>query len=91
VDWVSNLGRALKKAEQVTSAVRVGDHVERLAEAGLRHKLAHILQRREILNGEPDTVEQGDLTRIPASRREPGDNSPEFGDLSTARDACRTS
>src|ERR1700723_819709 len=74
VNRVSSLARALEHAEQVARVVRVSDHVERLAEASLRHALAHILQRREILNGESDAIEQSDLTHVPATRREPSDD-----------------
>lgn len=80
VNRVSSLARAIEHAEQVARVVRVSDHVERLAEASLRHALAHILQRREILNGESDAIEQSDLTHVPATRREPSDDAPEFGD-----------
>ena len=65
-------------AEQVTRLVRVGDHVEFLVKPGCFELSVDVAQRREVLDGETDAVEHGDLFGVTPAGDIAADDLPEF-------------
>ena len=72
--------RTHQHAEEVARIVRVRDQIEIDIGASLADALVDVAQRRKILDGEADRVEQRDLAGVGAALCRPGDDLPELLD-----------
>ena len=73
--------RLVQHAEQVARIVRVRQHVQPLDAAGGAGPVMDPAQGAEILDGEADAVEKGDLGRIPAPLGLAAQHLPDLGHL----------